>query len=31
VSVVLTVFLVPAVYLVVHGRKEGHAQAEAEG
>jgi hydrophobic/amphiphilic exporter-1 (mainly G- bacteria), HAE1 family len=30
VSVVLTVFLVPAVYLVVHGRKEGHAQAEAE-
>ena len=31
VSVVLTVFLVPAVYLVVHGRKEGRAQAEAEG
>jgi len=31
VSVVLTVFLVPAVYLVVHGRKEGHAHVEAEG
>jgi multidrug efflux pump subunit AcrB len=31
VSVVLTVFLVPAVYLIVHGRKEGHAEAEAEG
>ena len=31
VSVVLTVFLVPAVYLVVHGGKDDKAAAEAEG
>ncbi|WP_109484470.1 efflux RND transporter permease subunit [Occallatibacter savannae] len=31
VSVVLTVFLVPAVYLIVHGKKEDHAQVEADG
>jgi multidrug efflux pump subunit AcrB len=30
VSVVLTVFLVPAVYLIVHGRKERNAVAEGE-
>jgi hydrophobic/amphiphilic exporter-1 (mainly G- bacteria), HAE1 family len=30
VSVVLTVFLVPAVYLIVHGRKEHKATAEGE-
>jgi multidrug efflux pump subunit AcrB len=28
VSVVVTMFLVPAVYLLVHGRREGHAVAE---
>jgi multidrug efflux pump subunit AcrB len=30
VSVVLTVFLVPAVYLIIHGRKERNVVAEAE-
>jgi multidrug efflux pump subunit AcrB len=30
VSVVLTVFLVPAVYLIVHGRKERRITAEGE-
>jgi multidrug efflux pump subunit AcrB len=25
VSVVVTMFLVPAVYLLIHGRREGHA------
>jgi multidrug efflux pump subunit AcrB len=28
VSVVVTMFLVPAVYLLVHRRREGHAIAE---
>ena len=30
VSVVLTVFLVPAVYLIIHGRKESELAAEGE-
>ncbi len=30
VSVVLTVFLVPAVYLIIHGRKENELAAEGE-
>src|SRR4029079_16407193 len=30
-SVVVTMFLVPAVYLVVHGGKDDKAAAEAEG
>ena len=30
VSVVLTVFLVPAVYLIIHGRREKHRAAEGE-
>lgn len=30
VSVVLTVFLVPAVYLIIHGRKENRLAAEGE-
>ena len=29
-SVIVTVFLVPAVYLIIHGRREAHAAA-AEG
>ena len=30
VSVVVTVFLVPAVYLIVHGRRHSVSTAEAE-
>jgi multidrug efflux pump subunit AcrB len=31
VSVVVTVFLVPAVYLLIHGRREGHTSVATEG
>jgi multidrug efflux pump subunit AcrB len=30
VSVVLTVFLVPAAYLIIHGRKQAKTAAEGE-